>query len=730
MRLSIASITALILCASGVAQQPTPASTLARPKVGLVLEGGSALGLAHIGVLKWLEEHRIPVNYVAGTSMGGLVGGLYATGHSSTELQEIIRTINWDEVLVGKTPYQDLAYRRKEDALEYPNNLEFGIKKGLQFPEGFNSGQQVISILDRVALPYSEIGSFNDLPIPFACVATDLVNSKQFVFREGSLSVAMRSTMSLPGIFTPVRYDGHVFADGGLLNNLPVDVAQMMGAELTLAVHLEVAKIDSSATFSSLGVLGRSMNVVVAANELRSMEKADILISVPLEKFDSMSFNRFDEIIKVGYDSAQAKAAILTTLAVDEATWQSYLADRNGRRRTAPVPQFVQVTGTSPIVAKAIENELQNNVGQPVQTATLENQLMEVKGAGRFTSLSYEIKTTDDKPGLLVTAAEKPYSPPVVQPLLLLDGANFSGTNFSMGARITFQDFGAYRAELRTDLMIGTQYGFTSQYYRPFSASSKFFVAPNIVATYLKYPIYSKDEFLAEYRKTSAGGGLDFGYEFGTIAQLSLGYAAAYQRFVPKIGNTALLPTVSGRFGATTLRFSLNDVDNPVIPRTGQFGNLKGSWVDSNPGAAHDFPLAEGGMIKFFRVNAPSSVYFGARGGTTFGNELVGAPAFSLGGPNGFAAYGENELLTDQYYLFRAGYLRKVARLPVLLGEGVYFNGMAEVGKVFAPPFKSQIPGDASLGLIVNTIFGPIEIGGAVGATGHRRIFFKLGRIF
>jgi NTE family protein len=171
-------------------------------------------------------------------------------------------------------------------------------------------------------------------------------------------------------------------------------------------------------------------------------------------------------------------------------------------------------------------------------------------------------------------------------------------------------------------------------------------------------------------------------------------------------------------------------VDNPVIPRTGQYANLSGGWVDSNPGAAHSYPLAEGGMLKFLRLNEPSSIYFGARGGTAFGNQLTGIPPFSLGGPNGFAAYGEDELLTNQYYLFQTGYLRKVAKVPVLLGEGLYFNGLFEVGKVFAPPFRSQVPGDISGALVVNTIFGPVAFGGAVGTADHHRIFVRLGRIF
>jgi NTE family protein len=727
-RIVFVSLFAVVWFVSGFSQSaPT---TPPRPKVGLVLEGGGALGLAHIGVIQWLEDHRIPVNYVAGTSMGGLVGGLYATGHSAPEVKALIKTINWDEVLAGQTPYKNYSFRRKQDAAEYPNRLEFGFKKGLQFPEGFNSGQEVMMILDRVALPYSEIKDFNDLPTPFACVSTDLVTNKAYVFRRGSLSLALRSTMSLPGIFDPVRWNGQIFADGGMMDNLPVDVAQSMGSEVTIAVHLETAKMDPKATLSSFGVLGRSMSVVIAANELRSMEKADMLISVPLQKFDSMQYNRAEALIQAGYAAAEAKAALLKTLSVDEPTWQAYLAERASRRLTAPAPQFVEVTGTNKTLANAIKNDLKDNVGKPVQTAALQEQLLDLKGEGRFSNFSYQMVNREGEPGLLITATEKSYSPPIVQPVLLLGGSNFSGVNFSMGARITFLDFGSYRTELRNDVIIGSQYGINTQYYRPFSATSKWFIAPEGFANYLQYPIYRKDVFLAQYRRTSVGGGLEVGYEFGRVAQLSLGYTGAQESLSPKIGDTSILPNVSGRFGATTLRFALNEVDNPVIPRTGQYMNLSTSWTDANPGAAHSFPVSEGGVVKFIKLNQPSSVYFGARGGTTFGNELVGVPLFSLGGPNTFAAYGENELLTDQYYQFQTGYLRKIVKLPVLLGEGLYFNGLFEVGRVFSPPFKSQTPGDGVVALVANTIFGPIEFGGAVGTAGHRRVFFKLGRIF
>ena len=184
--------------------QSAPGTTN-HPKVGLVLEGGGALGLAHIGIIQWLEEHHIPVSYIAGTSMGGLVGGVYATGRNAGEVRDVVEGIDWNTVIDGETPFGDLSYRRKQDSREYPSRMEFGIRHGLQFPSGFNTGQQVSLILDRISLPYSQLKSFDELPIPFACVATDLSTNSEHIFRSGDLNVALRSTMSLPGIFTPVR---------------------------------------------------------------------------------------------------------------------------------------------------------------------------------------------------------------------------------------------------------------------------------------------------------------------------------------------------------------------------------------------------------------------------------------------------------------------------------------------------------------------------------------------
>src|SRR5215471_17991305 len=454
-----------------------------QPKLGLVLEGGGALGLAHIGVIQYLEEHHIPVRYIAGTSMGGLVGGMYATGPNAAELRDVVKGIKWNQ-----------------DAREYPSTLEFGLHEGLQFPSGFNSGQQVDLILDRIALPYSEIKSFDELPIPFACVATDLVTRSEHVFRSGPLDVALRSTMSLPGIFSPVRYQGHVYVDGGLLNNFPVSVAKEMGADIILGIHLEVPQLEPDVALSSFGVLGQSINAVIAANEREAMKGADLVISVPLQDFTSMDYNKADILIKAGYDAAAANSEKLSDFSVDEASWSKYLAERVGRRSGTPTPKFVNVTGVDPEIADSVAQQFSGLTHQPVDSEKLDRQILQLNGTGPFSNFNYSMVEKNGEKGLQIDAQEKPYSPPIVRPLIVIDGSDYNNVFFSLGARITFFDFGGYRGELRNDVILGSEYGIASEYYRPFSPASNWFIAPRLGANSSQYPLYRGSTLLALYR--------------------------------------------------------------------------------------------------------------------------------------------------------------------------------------------------------------------------------------
>jgi len=724
----------LVALLSFAQDQSKTTPTTQRYRVGLVLQGGGALGLAHVGVITWLEEHHIPVDYIAGTSMGGLVGGVYATGHNAVEMRQIVNQIPWDEVIGGRTPFQDLAFRRKQDARDYPNSLEFGLRKGLEFPAGLNSGQQVSLVLDKVALPYSEIKSFNDLPTPFACVATDLVSGKAKVFRDGSLALALRSTMSLPGIFTPVRANDAIYADGALLQNLPVEVAKQMGADLTLAIHLEEAPVPPNANLSSFAVLGQSISVMISANELLSMEKADLLVSVPVQKWSALSFDDADAIIKAGYDAAAGKSKILLPLAVDDATWMQYLTDRQSRVRSNPVPAFVAVEGVHGELSQRVQNQMADLLGKPINFDELDQEIMRLKGTERYSALSYEFVERNGQQGILVKTEESEIGPPVVRPLLLIDGSSLKNVTLDMGARVTWFDIGGYRSEWRNDIVLFSDYGLRSEYYHPFTPQSHWFIAPRVLAENNPLYIYDENQLVSTYRRSNVGGGVDVGYQFGRTGELRVGYEGGWEDFERQVGNPKELPSFSGGYGASKIEYRMDRLDDPVIPRAGQSFASEFLWFNASPQAPKAYPSLQAAGQMFFRLNEPSSVFINGIAGTTF-DYKTGIPQFSLGGSRFLTAYGTNELLMDKYFLFQVGYLRQLAKLPPLLGSGLYFLGVYEAAQVYGPPSSmvnkaSGFPTDGAAGLVVNTIFGPVEAAYAYGDTGHRKFFFRVGRLF
>jgi NTE family protein len=244
--------------------------------------------------------------------------------------------------------------------------------------------------------------------------------------------------------------------------------------------------------------------------------------------------------------------------------------------------------------------------------------------------------------------------------------------------------------------------------------------------------LYDGNTLLSIYRDREALGGFDFGYAFGRTGELRLGYEGGYERLTPQVGNSQVLPTVSGGTGDVRLQYTFTTLDEPVVPRKGEGIKFYTKYYNANPGAPEGFPVSELEIQNFFRISKPSSVFLNAYGGTSFGYK-TGIPAFNLGGPTRWAAYGQNELLTNQYFLFQAGYIRTLKKLPPLLGSTIDFLAEFEVGKTYQLPNGPKppyLPGDVVGGLIVNTIFGPVEVGGSVGNYGHAKFFFQVGRIF
>ncbi|HEY1992782.1 MAG TPA: patatin, partial [Edaphobacter sp.] len=520
--------------------------------------------------------------------------------------------------------------------------------------------------------------------------------------------------------------------DGFMLDNLPIDVGKEMGSEVTLGVHLETAPMDPNTNLSSFGVLGQSISVMSAVNVVRSMEMADILVTVPLQKYTTLDYNKADAIIKLGYDAAAAKATVLSAFSVSEAEWEDYLAKRNAKRKTAPIPKFVEVTGASPEMAKAMEKQMSALVGRPVDSKKIDQDMMTIVGMGRFATATYSMTEKSGEQGLQVQTEQKSYAPPIVRPLIIIDGSEYNNVLFSIGARITFLDVGSYRSELRNDVVLGSQYQLASEYYHPFTTTSNWFIAPRAGFNSQQFNVYSGNSLLASYRIRQALGGLDTGYSFGRTGEFRLGYEGGYEHASPVIGNIPALPTNAGTTGDARIQYQLNTLDDPVIPRSGTSLLMYTKGYNTNPGAPGPFPLSEIQAESFFRLNAPSSVYVSASGGSSYGYK-AGFPAFSLGGSRQLVAWGTNELLTNQYFLGQLGYIRELAKLPPFLGSSVNFLGVLELGKTYKLsllPSPPHLPMDAAAGLLVNTIFGPVLVAGTVGDYGHARFYFQIGRVF
>jgi NTE family protein len=701
-----------------------------RPRIGVALEGGGAMGLAHIGVLKWFEEHHLPVDYVAGTSMGGLVAGFYATGMNPDEMKTLIEGLDWRKILGDRTPYEDLSFRRKEDQRAYPNSLIFGLRHGLSVPAGLNAGHQIGLLIDRVALPYYGLPTFDELPVPFRCVATDLVAGKPYVFKDGSLAEALRATMSIPGAFSPVHEAQAVFVDGGLMNNLPTDVVRQMGADIVIAVHLERAPVEANDIQSIFSVLEHSVRVVLAENEVRSLARADAVVSVPLAQYGSGDYQKSESIMQRGYEAANDRSRLLATLALDDSNWQDYVRERAARKRTeAPVPQFIKVQGTSDNGATEVAHYLQSFQGKPLDQEKLGHVLTRLKGVGRYDSAGYRFTEQNGRTGLLVQVVEKNDAPPMFQPAFEVDGSQGGNVDFTMGTRFTFMDVTGFRSEWRTDLLLGNTYGIQTELYRPFSATSRWFFAPHADASDTTFPIYAKNDPRADYRiyRTNIGG--DLGYSFGRFSELRVGYEVGSLNTKLRLGGPEI-PSVAGRVGQARLHYLLDHTDDPVIPRRGFSTESNFRWFDSTPGAKDGFPSMDLKVGYFQPITRPASIFLEGEGGTTFGSTSTGIPQFFLGGPVRLSAYGQNEFQGNQYYLFRTGYLHDLLTLPPFVGKKVYAIGAYEFGKMYGVTTGSEFPNDVAAGLLAETALGPFFIGGSVGDSGHRKWFFQLGRVF
>ena len=701
-----------------------------RPRIGLALSGGGALGLAQIGVIQWLEENHIPVDRMAGTSMGSIIGVMYATGMSPAEMQKLAEGIDWNEALLPEPKYRQLSYRRKQDRRDYQVEAALGVKHGLRGPNGFDPGLSVGLLLDRIAFSESAIASFDELPIPFRCVATDMQSGDRVVLHSGSLPRAVRASMAIPGVFTPVEIDGRVLADGGMVENIPVEAVREMDADSVIAVDLQLPPGGREQLETLTGVLSRAVSVMILQNERRSLALASTTITVDTGNFSIGDYSRVPELIRLGYQSAAGHAAALLAYAIrDDAEWQEYLRARNARKR--PQPKEVQsliVEGGDSDTNHRIEQHLNSDTGVPLNLPKLETQLTRIAGQGEFDRLGYEGFTQDSVLALRVTAHEKNYGPPFVDLAVNVDGSGVAAFDFSAGARITFMDVEHHGGEWRNDLMLGSSNLAATEFYQPI-ANTHFFMAPYAFASKLPRNAFEGQTRVAVFGDERAGGGFDLGYDSGRRSELRFGYQIFSGKLAPLIGSAGL-PVLSGSTGEFRTRYVWDGQDSPAIPSAGTRVVASLARVLQSPGLVHPVDQLEVQTSSFIPTSEKTSLFLAAAGGTTFHGTASQFQVFSLGGAFRLGAYLPNEFVGNDYGYASFGFRRELYRLPQLVGKKIYWGGWYEAGSAFNNPDSLIVRGSANAGFIADTIVGPIAIFGSVSPTGQSRVNFSIGRLF
>jgi len=718
--------------------QPAAPAPPAVPRVGVAFGGGSARGIAHVGVIRWMEEHRIPIDVAAGTSMGGLVGGAFATGMDAAELESFITSVDWDE-LFGDSSFEFKNIRRKADARAYPSRLEFGMKGGrIVAPTALNNGQGVELMLARITGPYFDIGDFDRLPTPFRTVAVDLLTAEAVVMRSGSLADAMRATMSLPLAFPPVDVDGRMLVDGGAMNNVPADVVKAMGAARVIAVNVGDLSNREGVNATMLGLTSETMDAMMRASTRRSLASADIVVNVPLKEYGSLDWRRAASLIEEGYRAADAMREQLLPLAVPEADFQAWRAARQAKRLTAmPVPAFVELDGFLPNDAARLEVLLARHVGAPVDVAGIEQDVATMAGLDRYEAVTWRLTADAARgAGLRVRGRVKPYAPP----FLMLGGAleNTTSSDFrvSVSARYLAFDPVGSGSEFRIDGTIGSDASLAAELYRPIG-STPLFLAPYAHVATTTFNLIEDDTVVARYRQNIPKIGLNAGVNIGPYSDLRLGAYLANKSASIETGDPGF-PELSGKETGAELVWRLDTQDSPVVASRGVNSQVRLLTIFNGPELAGDVPFAydtsftqlSGSANEVWSISPRNRLFVYGAFATSFDAAPLPPDQFALGAPFRLGAYDLGELRGAHGYAATGGLLRQVGRLPDFLGGPVFAGAWLENGDAFDDWRDATWRSNGGAGVVMDTIVGPMTLAGVWSFDGRWRTYLNVGRTF
>ena len=737
----------LLLASSAATAQPASSSALAapasqpaaaRPKIGLVLSGGGARGAAHVGVLKVLEELRVPVDVIVGTSMGSIVGGSYASGNSVVEMERDIAAITSASLFTDRPPRADLPMRRKADD-EFPYIIpELGVSTdGISLPKGIVTGVSVEAQL-RKLVKFTTVRNFDHLSIPFRAIATDLGTGEMVVLKDGSLITAMRASMSVPGGMAPVGVGGRQLVDGGLVRNLPVDVARSMGADIVIAVNLGTPLMKPEQITSVLSVTGQMINILTEQNVRRSLAElkpGDILIEPELGDFSAGNFDELPKTVPIGEAAARKVADRLRALSLPPEQYAA-LRKRQGPASTdsmITVVDEIRVDGARRINPEVVLQSMQTEVGKPLDRDTLDLDLRRVYGRGDFENVGYAVEEVDGKRVLTVKVTEKPQTH-YVRFGLELEADLGQRSFFNLYASHRAKALNSFGAEWKNDVVLGRNVLLATEFYQPLSERQYFFIAPQIRYVNRPLDLYIDDLLTAEYQDQAGIAQLDVGANFLQYGQARLGVVIGERRFSQQSGSVLLPSAESANIRGASFGLKLDQFAGVNFPTGGWAAEARVYSALADFGADEPYNRWSAGAGAAFSAGRHTFELNALAGGKWGSNPIPAYDQFELGGFLKLSGLAPGQMRTEQFEFARVNYRTKLADIPLF--EGMYFGASLEVAraKPVIPIWRGElvtspitIPAGA-LYVGIDSPLGPLYLGFGYSSRDNSAVYLYLGR--
>jgi NTE family protein len=723
-------LVAALLALSAVAQESSVGSSPnERPRVALALAGGGARGAAHVGVLKVLEELRVPVDCIVGTSMGALVGGGYASGMPASEIEVFLNGVNWRTVIggVGSRPLEPVEQKRFNDNA---GGFELGLKGGqIVMPSGLVATGRIEDVLRTYVARARTVPNFDKLPIPFRAVATDLLTGNMVVLDRGDVAVAMRASMAIPGVFAPVTTDQYVLADGFVVRNLPIDVARNLCGDVVIAVNL-VKPTVTREQLTGLGTLiSRSYDVMAEASEraqLETLTPRDVRIDVELGDIGPADFERTSDTIALGEKAARAAAQKLAVLSVSEADYAAWRRRVTVRQNIETHLADVQFSGLKRVNPDYLRTLTSVRAGDTVDIATISRDAARMAALEDLDGVEYRFAGDPNDPVLVWEPRERAIGPSYLRPSIGLYAAGGSDLRFEFGLEYVRRWLNAYGGQWRARLNLGFRTFAGTSLYQPLDVAQRFFVEPYAeIGRSLEY-IYSDYHRVAQYRFIDMGGRLDFGFNLEPNAQFRLGYWADRRRTEVDTGSL-LLPEGSGTDAGLVLTALYDTRDYSSFARKGIAAEMRYVLSDSALGASRNWQKFEASVRKVIPAGG-ATVWVTVAGGSDLGSALPPDRAFSLGGPQSFPGYAQGEVRVRSYWTVEANAFWRVADILRLANQTLYGGVGLQAAGVYG---RIDPVSDGTLYGVSGFIGGRTPIGvltiGVGKATGSWAVWVTLG---